>query len=207
MKVLLVNGSPHEKGCTYTALNVIAEKLNENEIETEIVWLGNGAVYDCIGCGACKEKGKCVFDDDAVNLIAEKAKASDGFVFGSPVYYAHPSGRVLSALDRLFMSAGQSLAHKPAACISSARRAGTTATIDAMLKHLTINQMPVVSSTYWTMVHGSKPEDVMKDSEGLQTMRNLANNMTWILKCIKVGSENGITAPTNEKTQRTSFIR
>lgn len=207
MKVLFINGSPHEKGCTYTGMQEIAKVLNENGIETEFVWLGNGPVRDCIGCGACRTKGKCVFDDDIVNELAEKAKDFDGFIFGTPVYYAHPTGRVLSIMDRLFYSGGANMAHKPAACIASARRAGTTATLDAITKHLTINQMPVVSSTYWNMVHGSKPEDVAKDLEGLQTMRNIGYNMTWILKCIEAGKEKGINAPINQKTERTGFIR
>lgn len=207
MKVLMLNGSPRRQGCTYTALTEIAKTLSAEGIDSEIVWLGNKPTQDCTACGGCFKTGKCVFDDDCVNAIAEKAKEADGFVFGTPVYYAHPSGRVLSVLDRLFYSAGRSFAHKPGAAICSARRAGTTATFDVMNKYFSISQMPIVSSTYWNMVHGARPEDVLQDAEGLQTMRNIAHNMAWLLRSIASGRAAGVPAPATERGQWTNFIR
>ncbi len=207
MKVLLFNGSPRAKGCTFTALNEIANVLNAQGIETEILQLGNKPVQDCIGCNGCSKKGRCVFADDPVNEWLEKAKSADGFVFGTPVYYAHPSGRILSIMDRLFYAGGQNFRHKPAAVIASARRAGTTATLDAIAKHLTISQMPVISSTYWNMVHGNTPEQTGQDLEGMQTMRNIGVNMAWILKCIDAGKRSGIGVPATENSVRTNFIR
>ncbi len=177
MKVLMINGSAHEKGCTYTALSTVATALKEEGIDSEIIQLGSEPYRDCIGCGACRKLGKCVFDDDIVNKLVEKAKSADGFIFGTPVYYSHPSGRLLSVLDRAFYSRGDVFAYKPAAAVASARRAGTIASIDVINKHFTINNMPVISSSYWNEVHGNTPEEVMQDKEGLQTMRNLGKNM------------------------------
>ena len=207
MKVLLFNGSPRKNGCTFTALFEVAATLNAEGIETEILWLGNGPVCDCIGCGGCAGKGKCVFSDDSVNEFIDKAATADGFVFGSPVYYAHPDGRILCVMDRMFYAGGSNFAHKPACVVVSARRAGTTASLDALTKHLTIAQMPVVSSTYWNMVHGKTPDEVHEDGEGLQTMRNLALNMAWLIKCIKAGENAGIDRPKTEKKIYTNFIR
>lgn len=207
MKVLLLNGSTRKNGCTFTALSEIAKTLADEGIETEIMQLGGEPIRDCIACGRCAELGKCVFGGDAVETLVEKAKTSDGFVFGSPVYYAHPSGNVQSLLDRAFYSGGRHFAHKPAAAVVSARRAGTTASLDALGKYFTINQMPIVSSTYWNMVHGKTPDDVLKDEEGLQTMRNLARNMAYLLKCIEAGKAVGIEAPKPERAHRTNFIR
>ncbi len=207
MKVLLFNGSPRADGCTFTALSEVASVLHEEGIETEILQIGNRPVQDCIACGGCEETGKCVFSGDCVNEWIEKAASSDGFLFGTPVYYAHPSGRMLSAMDRMFYAGGENFAHKPAAVIASARRAGTTATLDAMAKHLGISQMPVASSTYWNMVHGNSPEEVRKDLEGMQTMRNIGRNMAWLLKCIEAGRREGIGTPRTEKTVYTNFIR
>ena len=208
MKVLLLNGSSHPHGCTDAALREVANALERSGIETEILFLGNDPVRDCTACGTCgKQPGRCVFDDDVVNRIIEKAWEADGFVFGSPVYYAHPSGRILSVLDRVFYAGKDAFVHKPAAAIASARRAGTTATLDVLQKYFTISQMPVVASTYWNMVHGRRPEDVQKDEEGLQTMRNLAANMAWLLKCIEAGKTAGIAAPEAESGARTHFIR
>lgn len=206
MKVLLINGSPHAKGCTYTALSEVAKTLNECEINTEIVQIGNQAIRGCIGCGGCSGKGRCIFNDDAVNEIISKMEEADGLVIGSPVYFASPNGNLLSLLDRLFY-AGNCFAHKPAAAVVSARRAGTTVSLDDLNKYFTIKQMPVVSSNYWNMVHGSCPEDVQQDVEGLQTMRNLARNMAWMLKCIECGKHNGIKPPEAEKKVWTNFIR
>ena len=203
MKVLLVNGSSNKNGCTFRALTEIVTVLNKENIETEIVQLGGGPVKDCIGCHGCAKNGnKCVFNNDIVNEIIEKAKTCDGFVFGSPVYYAHPSGRLLSVLDRVFYAGGKFLAYKPGAAVVSARRAGTTAAIDVINKYFTINKMPVVSSMYWNMVHGTKAEDVEKDLEGLQTMRTIGQNMVWLLKSIK---QNPV--PTGEDKIKTSFIK
>lgn len=207
MKVLMINGSPHKEGCTYTALSEIAAALSSDGVDSEIIWLGNTPVQDCIGCGACRRSGKCVFSGDAVPEIAQKADDADGFVFGTPVYYAHPSGRILSALDRLFYSASRSFAHKPGAAIASARRGGTTASFDVLNKYFTISQMPIVSSTYWNMVHGNTPQEVMQDAEGLQTMRNIGHNMAWLIKCIDAAKQSGITPPTAERGSVTNFIR
>ena len=207
MRVLLINGSPHKAGCTYTALAEVASALEQEGVESEIVWLGNGPVRDCIGCRGCRESGLCVFKDDIVNELIEKAKAADGLVFGSPVYYAHPNGRILSVLDRLFYAAGGSLAHKPGASVVSARRGGTTASFDVLNKYFTISHMPIVSANYWNMVHGNTPDEVRQDEEGLRTMRNVGKNMAWLIKCIALGKENGLSAPVPESGRGTNFIR
>ena len=203
MKVLFVNGSCNKNGCTFRALTEIEKILNKENIETEIVQLGSNAVRDCIGCHGCSKNGnKCVFNDDIVNEIIEKAKTSDGFIFGSPVYYAHPSGRLLSVMDRVFYAGGKFLAYKPAAAVVSARRAGTTASIDVINKYFTINKMPIVSSVYWNMVHGSKAEDVEKDLEGLQTMRIIGKNMVWMLNALEQTNY-----PESEEKIKTNFIK
>lgn len=205
MKVLLVNGSPNEEKCTYTALCKVAEALEEENIETEILHLGNKPVADCIACGKCREKGKCVFDDVA-NVLIEKAKTSDGFVFGTPVYYAHPTGRILSVLDRAFYAGKKEFEFKPGASIVSARRGGTVASFDVLNKYFTISQMPIVSSNYWNNVHGNTAEEVKKDLEGMQVMYNLGKNMAWMLKCIEAGKKENIKHPEN-KDVKTNFIR
>lgn len=206
MRVILVNGSPHEKGCTYTALCEVEKALQKNGIETEIFWVGNKPISGCIGCGACGKLGKC-FMEDTVNVFAEKSQSADGFVFGSPVHYASASGAITSFMDRAFYSAGRYLKGKPAACAVSCRRGGTTATFDMLNKYFTINSMPVVSSQYWNQVHGSTPEQVLRDEEGMQTMRTLGNNMAWLLKCIDAGKAAGIEFPEAEPVIRTNFIR
>jgi len=206
MKVLLVNGSPHKEGCTYTALREVAETLNAEGAETEIFWLGRQPVSGCTACGACAETGRCAIDD-CVNAFAELAKGADGFVFGSPVHYASASGAVTSFMDRLFQSGKATLFMKPAAAVVCARRAGTTAAFDQLNKYFTISQMPVVSSRYWNMVHGAKPEDALKDAEGLYTMRVLARNMAYILKCLEAGARAGVPLPANETPVKTNFIR
>lgn len=205
MKVLLVNGSPHEKGCTYTALKEVEKALNEKGVETEIYWVGNKAVSGCLGCGACRKLGKCVLGDQ-VNDFALKAEQADGFVFGSPVHYAHAGGMITSFMDRLFYSGGRFLAYKPAAAVACSRRAGGPATFDMLNKYFTINSMPIVSSNYWNDVHGNSPEEVLKDEEGLQTMRVLGKNMAWLLKCIEAGKAQGVE-PDKEVKIKTSFIR
>lgn len=177
MKVLMLNGSPHEKGCTYTALSEVAGELNQAGIETEIMHVGGGTVHGCMGCGACGKLGKCIYSDDKVNEAVEKMRQSDGLIVGSPVHYASAGGAITSFLDRFFYSGSSAAAHKPGAAVASARRAGTTATLDQLNKYFMITQMPVVSSQYWNMVHGQCPEDVKKDEEGMQIMRVLGRNM------------------------------
>ena len=176
-------------------------------METEIIQLGKDAIRDCIGCGSCGKLGRCVFDDDQVNLVAAKAKEADGFIFGSPVYYAHPSGRVLSFLDRLFYSAGSAFAYKPGAAVLSARRGGTTASFDVLNKYFGISQMPVAGSTYWNITHGLTAEDAAKDREGMQTMRNLARNMVWMMRSFGLAKEQGIPYPETEGEAVTNFIQ
>ena len=166
MKVLLVNGSAREHGCTDAALTEVARALNEEGVVTEFVFIGNQPLPDCIGCRKCRETGSCVFDD-AVNRFVEQARGAEGFVFGSPVYFAHPSARLLAFMDRAFYSGGDAFAFKPAAAVLSARRAGTTASLDVINKYFTICSMPVVSSTYWNHVYGQQPEQVAEDAEGL----------------------------------------
>ena len=205
MKVLLVNGSYHEKGCTYTALAEVAKALNANGVETEIYWLGQNQVSGCKGCWACKKIKKCVIDD-GMNEFVEKAAEFDGYVFGSPVYYASAAGALVSFMDRVFYSGGKHLAYKPAAAVVSCRRAGASTTFDVINKYFTINNMPIVASNYWNEIHGNTAEEAAQDTEGLQTMRVLGNNMAWLLKCIALGKEAGI-APETEKKIWTNFIR
>lgn len=207
MKVLLVNGSPHEKGCTFTALSEAAAELEKNGIETEIVWIGANPVRGCIGCGMCAKLGKCTFDDDVLNKIAEKAKSADGYVFGAPVHYASMAGAMSCILDRLFMSCGKYMQFKPAAGVCSARRAGTTATYDEFNKYFGINRMIGVPSQYWNMVHGGKAADVAEDKEGLQIMRTLGKNMAWLLKVLDCARKNGIDIPEQEAAVKTNYIR
>ena len=204
MKVLLVNGSFHEKGCTYTALCEVEKALNANGIQTEIYQIGN-ATSGCRGCRACKKLGKCVIDD-GVNEFVEKAANFDGFVFGSPVYYASAAGALVSFMDRAFYSGGRNFTYKPAAAVVSCRRAGASTTFDVINKYFTINNMPVVGSNYWNEIHGNTAEEAAQDEEGLQTMRVLGNNMAWLLKCIELGKIEGLE-PVKEKKVMTNFIR
>ena len=206
MKVLLINGSPHEKGCTYTALSLIAGELNACGIETEIFHIGAKPVGGCVGCGGCASGNGCVFND-VVNAALEKAKTADGFVFGSPVHYASASGAITSFMDRAFYAGGRLLRMKPAACIASARRAGTTATLDQLNKYLMINEMPVVSSCYWPMVHGARAEDVSKDEEGVAIMQTLGRNMAWLLRALEAAKAAGINPPAPQSRPMTNFIR
>ena len=206
-KILLVNGSGNAEGCTYTALQEIVSALEKEGLEAEIFQLGKDPVRDCIGCGGCGKLGKCVFDEDRVNEFVELARQADGFVFGTPVYYAHPSGRILSFLDRVFYSGGSAFAFKPGVAVASARRAGTTASLDVLNKYFTINRMPVVSSNYWNMVHGNTPMEVKQDLEGLQIMRVIGQNMAWMVKCIEAGKAAGIGYPETEMKVKTNFIR
>ena len=206
MNVLLINGSPHEKGCTYTALAEIAAELEKNGVEAEILHVGKGPVGGCVACGGCAGKGKCVFDD-AVNRIGARLDEFDGFIFGTPVYYAGISGQLKSFMDRLFYTYKSHLQYKPAAAVVSARRGGCVSAFDDINRFFTISCMPVVSSQYWNQVHGAKPEDVLKDEEGLQIMRTLAQNMAWMLKLIELGKKNGLPHPEREPFVRTNFIR
>ncbi len=206
MKVLLLNGSPHPHGCTFTALSEVAGALEKNGIETEIFQIGNQPVSGCIACGKCRDTGKCVISD-GVNEFVEKAKSADGFVFGSPVYYASASGQISSFLDRAFYGKSAIFEGKPGAAVVSCRRAGSTASLDQLNKYFTISGMPVVSSRYWNMVHGNTPEEVVQDKEGMQIMRTLGNNMAWLLKCIELGKAQGVSFPEKEPAQKTNFIR
>lgn len=206
MKVLMLNGSPKANGNTYTALLEIGKQLNKEKIEYEIVQIGGAPMRDCIGCGRCTENG-CIFSDDGVNEFIAKAKEADGFVFGTPVYYAHPSGRILSFLDRVFYSGGRAFKFKPAASVAVARRSGTTASFDCLNKYFGISQMPVAGATYWNNVHGAVPGEVSFDEEGMRTMRNLARNLAWMIRCFDAGKKNGIPLPETETGNKTNFIR
>ncbi len=210
MKVLLVNGSPNKNGCTNTALEEVADSLSKDGIESDIYWIGNKPISGCIACRKCMEKGKCVIDD-VVNEFVDMAENADGFIFGSPVHYASAGGAITSFLDRSFFSAklsGRNYFYlKPGACVVSARRAGTTAAFDQLIKYFTISEMPVISSQYWNMVHGSNPEEVKEDLEGLQTMRTLGRNMAWFLKCKEAGKKAGVPLPRREDFIPTNFIR
>lgn len=206
MKVLLINGSPHQFGCTYTALKEIADTLNKHDIETEILYLGTKPISGCIACMKCRSIGKCVFND-IVNEVASKAEDYDAFIFGSPVYYAAPSGQLITFLNRLFYSQGAKLSGKPGAAIVSCRRGGASAAFDQLNKYFSINNMPIVTSQYWNQVHGNTPEEVRKDEEGMQTMRTLGENMAWLLKSIEAGKKAGIKPPKYEVKLRTNFIK
>ena len=194
LKVLMINGSPNKEGCTFTALNEVAKALNENDVETEIIQVGNLDIRGCIACWKCIETGVCVFND-IVNEIVEKIKTADGFIFGSPVYYSGINGTMKSFLDRLFFSGNRHLAYKPGAGVVSARRAGTTMALQQLNQYFTINHMPLVSSQYWNMVHGNMPDEVRQDKEGMQIMYTLGQNMAWLLKSIEAGKKAGIEKP------------
>ena len=202
-KVLLVNGSPHIHGCTATALEEMMKTFREEGVETELVHIGNKAVRGCVSCSRCSELGRCVFDD-AVNEIAPKFKEADGLVVGSPVYYGSPNGTLLSFLDRLFYSTPFPKHGKVGAAVVSCRRGGNTASFDVLNKYFTISSMPVASSTYWNQVHGFTAEDVRKDLEGLQTMRNLARNMAFLIRAIEDAKEK-YGLPELERSFFTSF--
>lgn len=205
MKVLLVNGSPHEHGCTYIALKEVAMTLQKNGIDSEILHLGNQAFHGCIACRKCKETGQCIFSD-LVNETINRLDEFDGLIVGTPVHYASPSGQVITFLDRLFYAASDKMAGKLGASVVSCRRGGATSSFDCLNKYFTIANMPIVSSQYWNMVHGNTPEEVTKDVEGLQTMRTLGQNMAWLLKCIEAGKKQGIEKPVYEKHVFTNFI-
>lgn len=207
MKVLLINGSSNSDGCTYTALQEVSNTLNKNGIETEVYQIGKKPIQGCVSCFSCMKTNKCVFKDD-VNEVAEKIEQADALIVGSPVYYASPSGQLVSFLDRLFLSAeGKNFNGKLAAAVVSSRRSGCASTFDVINKYFLMSNMHVVGSQYWNQVHGFTPEDVRKDLEGLQTMRTLGENMAWLLKCIDAGKKSGLTVPKHEEVVLTHFIK
>lgn len=203
MKALLINGSPHAAGCTFTALSELQKTLEQEGVEAEIVHVGNKDVRGCIACRKCKETGKCVFDD-IVNEIAPKFAACDAFVIGSPVYFASPNGTAVSFMDRLFYSCSVDKTMKVGAAVVSCRRGGNTATFDMLNKYLSISGMPIATSQYWNMVHGGTAEEVKQDLEGLQTMRTLGRNMAFLMKSIALGKEQ-LGLPEKEKITFTNF--
>lgn len=207
MNVLLINGSPHPKGCTYTALNMVAAQLEKNGLSTRMLHVGNKAVHGCMACGKCAETGQCVFTDDPVNEAIGLLLEADALVVGSPVYYAGPNGALCAFLDRVFFMRNELYAFKPAAAVVSCRRGGASASFDRLNKYFTIARMPVVSSQYWNSVHGNTPEEVLQDKEGLQTMRTLGDNMAWLVKCIAAGKAAGSNHPVMEPWEPTNFIR
>jgi multimeric flavodoxin WrbA len=210
VKVILINGSPHAEGCTYTALKEVAAVLSKEGVETEIFQVGKKPIIGCTACLKCTDLGHCVFDD-RVNEFIKIAGKYDGYIFGTPVHYAAAGGAITSFMDRVFYAISKSKKDyfylKPAAAVISARRAGTTATFDQMNKYFTISQMPVISSRYWNMVHGNNPDEVRQDLEGLQTMRILGRNMAFFLKCKEAGLTAGVNFPVKEETTTTNFIR
>lgn len=207
MKVLLINGSPKEDGCTFTALSALEIMLNQEGLETEIYNIGNQAVHGCVDCLTCMETGYCAYEDDSANEIIAKIQEADGLIIGSPVYYAAVNGALNALLDRVFYAAGSTFAHKPAAAIASARRAGTSTTIDQLNKYFAVSQMPIVTSTYWNNIHGRRSGHITQDQEGLQTLMNLARNMSWMLRCIEAGKEKGIMPPQALTGARTDFYK
>lgn len=207
MKVLLVNGSPHHKGCTFTALEEVGRELCNQGIETEVFWLGVKPVMGCIGCGKCGQSKRCWYDEDRVNEFLSKVESADGFVFGTPIHFAGPSGSIKSFMDRAFCSKLALYANKPAAAVVSCRRGGAQGGFEDLNRYFTIANMPVVSSEYWNEVHGNTPEEVRQDLEGMQVMRQLGRNMAWLLRCIEAGRLAGIPMPEHEAKIKTNFIR
>lgn len=206
MKALLINGSPHQRGCTYTALHEVEKTLQQHGVVTEMLHIGSRTISGCIACMKCMQTGYC-FRNDIVTDIQKRLDEFDAFVIGSPVYYSGPSGQLISFLNRLFLSSQDRMAGKLGAAVVSCRRGGASATFEQLNQYFTIANMPIVSSQYWNSVHGFTPDDVRQDTEGLQTMRTLGENMAWLLKCIACGRQNGITRPDYEPTVRTHFIQ
>lgn len=206
MKVLLINGSPNQKGCTNRALEEVTSTLNKEGVETELVWIGKQPIAGCIACRTCKKTNRCVFNNDLVNKLIERLDEFDGIVVGSPVYYSGPNGQICAFLDRLFFAGGD-FSGKVGAAVVSCRRGGATASFDRLNKYFTISNMVQASSQYWNMVHGNTPEEVEQDLEGLQTMRTLGQNFARLLKCIEAGKEKGIEKPKYETFSKTNFIR
>jgi len=206
MKVLLINCSPHEHGTTFAALEEVAATLQSDGIETELFFPGPQPIQPCTGCAGCAKLKKCVYDD-AVNVAVEKMKTCDGMIVGTPVHYAAASGIATSLLSRMFFSGSRYLRFKPAAGVAVCRRAGATSAFDELNKFFTYAHMPVVPSQYWNLVFGSNAEEARQDLEGMQTMRTMAHNMAWMLKCIQAGKDAGIQPPVPERVVRTNFIR
>jgi multimeric flavodoxin WrbA len=207
MAILLINGSPHPKGCTFTALSAVARQLEKNGLETKMMHVGTKPIQGCIACGKCVTTGHCAFKDDPVNDVVDALRAAQGLVVGSPVYYAGPNASVCALLDRVFFRKSAEYAFKPAAAVVSCRRGGASASFDRLNKYFTISRMPVVASQYWNSVHGNTPEEVAQDKEGLQTMRTLGDNMAWLVRCIEAGEAAGVCRPTAEPWEATNFIR
>jgi multimeric flavodoxin WrbA len=206
MKVLLVNGSPHAKGSTNSALIEVAASLEANGIGTELFHIGEQAIVGCIACRSCVKTGRC-YVNDSVNVFLSRAETADGIIVGSPVHFASASGMLTAFLDRSFYLKTRFFADKPAAAVVVCRRGGATATFEQINKYFTISNMPVVSSQYWNMVHGNNPAEIKEDAEGLQTLRTLGVNMAWLLKCVEAGKNAGISRPNREEQIMTSFIR
>ncbi len=209
MKVLMINGSTRQNGNTNAVLGVIEGILHAEDIDTEVFWVGNEPIRDCTGCGSCKRTldDSCIFKDDYINELIGKAREADGFVFGSPVYYSHPTGALLSVLNRVYYSASNVLRGKPGCSFIIARRAGTSLALQVLNQYFLYNEMPLVSGSYWAMLHGAKPEEVFQDEEGMQTIRNMSRNLAHVMKSLKIARESGLVKPKNEYGARTSFIR
>jgi len=204
MNVLLINGSPHQYGCTYTALSEVKRTLEEGGVTGEILWIGRKAVQGCIACNKCEELDRCVFQDELYRAALEKLQQADSLVVGSPVYYGGPNGSLTALMARLFYSKGELLTGKPAAAVVSCRRGGATATFEQLNQFFHLMQMPVVSSQYWNDVHGNTPEEVRQDAEGMQTMRVLGRNMAWLVRTM---AESAVAKPIQEEWVPTNFIR
>ncbi len=209
MKVLMLNGSTRKNGNTRAVLDQMVEILSAQGLETEIFWVGNEPIRDCTGCGTCKKtrNNTCVFKDDYINDLIAKCQAADGFVFGTPVYYSHPSGALLSVLNRMYYAGGNVLRGKPGCSFAVARRGGTSLALQVLNQYFLYNEMPLVSGSYWAMLHGARPEEVFQDVEGMQTIRNMTRNLAHVMKSLKLAGENGLEKPENEYGARTNFIR
>lgn len=207
MKVLLVNGGPHQDGCTNLALEEVQKTLEQNGIETELIWLGNKPIGGCIGCNYCLKNDNRCFMEDVVNSFLDKVEEVDGFVFGSPVHFAATSGTISSFLDRVFYGRGSLFAGKLYASVVSCRRGGASSAFDQLNKYALMSNMYVVGSSYWNQIHGTNKEEAKQDLEGLQTMRNLGNNMAYLLKCMECAKRSGVDKPALEKKEKTNFIR
>ncbi|MDY6206515.1 MAG: flavodoxin family protein [Prevotella sp.] len=207
LKVILLNGSPSKSGCTHTALEEVAQELKQCGVETEEFWIGTKPAIGCLGCGKCLETKRCWYDKDKLNEFLGKMENTDGLVVGTPIHFAGASGLIKPFLDRAFYGKSSIFENKPAAAVVSCRRGGASAGYDDINRFFGISSMPIVTSQYWNQVHGNTPEEVKQDGEGLQTMRRLAQNMAWLLKCIEFGKQNGIALPKAEERIRTNFIR
>lgn len=207
MHVLMINTSPHQKGCTNRALEEVSSSLSKHGIDSEILWIGTGSIHGCIACNHCFTHGQCVFTDDLVNEAIQKALACDALVLGAPVHYASIAGAGSAFLDRVFRVIYKKMDLKPGCGVVSCRRGGASASFDQLNKYFTISGMPVVSSTYWNSVHGHTPEEVEQDLEGLQVLRNLGSNLAWMLKCIEAGRKAGVEWPKAERRFTTNYIR